>query len=323
MRSEPSPLPVEEAPPVSPETMLDFRAGFWRLADPKITLASMASLFLGTCFAAKDGPLSWSGGSRSRSRASSSSRSPRTRSGEIFDFDSGTDLAVTDEDRSPFSGGKRVLVDGLLTRRQTWAIAGVAYALGAACGLAIVVFRERDVIWLGLAGVALAYFYHAPPLRLSYRGLGEFAVALAYGPLIAMGTYLVQREKVERAGRVGSIPLGLIIVAFLWTCEFPDYLADRDAGKRNLVVRLGRGPCQQSVRRVGRGSSLSALLLPLFGVPWTVTLGAVSVIPASIAARRILINPEFTLQIIPAQALTLVAFLVLPLGSGAGVLLGR
>ena len=37
------------------ETSRDFRAGFWRLADPKISLASMASIFLGTCLAASAG----------------------------------------------------------------------------------------------------------------------------------------------------------------------------------------------------------------------------------------------------------------------------
>jgi len=51
---------VETAPAVERRrTTLDFRAGFWRLADPKITIASMAPIFLGTWFSAKDGPLSW------------------------------------------------------------------------------------------------------------------------------------------------------------------------------------------------------------------------------------------------------------------------
>ena len=38
-----------DVPPTS------FRAGLWRLADPKISLASMASIFLGTCAAAAAG----------------------------------------------------------------------------------------------------------------------------------------------------------------------------------------------------------------------------------------------------------------------------
>ncbi len=47
-----------QPPPVASPPRLDLAAGIWRLADPKITLASMASLFLGTCAAARDGPLS-------------------------------------------------------------------------------------------------------------------------------------------------------------------------------------------------------------------------------------------------------------------------
>ena len=33
--------------------------GVWRLVDPKITMASVASLFLGAAAAARAGPLSW------------------------------------------------------------------------------------------------------------------------------------------------------------------------------------------------------------------------------------------------------------------------
>ena len=148
-------------------------AGIWRLADPKISLR-LAS------------PRCSSAPARPRAR----DRLPRrwlavtvvgifaievakNASGEVFDFDFGTDLAVAPEDRSPFSGGKRVLVDGLLTRRETATVAAVCYAAGAACGLAIVFLREPGVLWLGVAGMACAYFYQAPPLFLSYRGLGK------------------------------------------------------------------------------------------------------------------------------------------------------
>ncbi len=68
--------------------------------------------------------------------------------------------------------------------------------------------------------------YHAPPFKLSYRGLGELAVALGYGPLIAIGTYLVRRGHVTSEVLFVSPPLGLLIGAFLWINEFPDYAAD-------------------------------------------------------------------------------------------------
>lgn len=147
----------------------------------------------------------------------------KNASGEVFDFDSGTDLAVAAEDRSPFSGGKRVLIDALLTRRQTISIAAVSYLIGIAAGLVIVAYREPQILWLGVVGVALAYFYHAPPFKLSYRGLGELAVGLCYGPLITSGTYLVQLGTVTLEPILVSTLLGLLIAAFLWINEFPDY----------------------------------------------------------------------------------------------------
>ena len=217
----------------------DLVRGVWRLADPTISLASLASMFLGACAAAAAGPLAW-GWLALTVLGIVALETAKNASGEIFDYDSGTDLRVAPEDRSPFSGGKRVLVDGVLTRRQTTTVAAVGYALGVGAGLVISWLREPAVLWIGLVGVVAAYSYHGPPLRLSYRGLGELAVALCYGPLICAGTYLVQRGEVTAEVWWLSVPLGLLIAAFLWINEVPDAAADRASGKYTLVVRTGR-----------------------------------------------------------------------------------
>jgi 1,4-dihydroxy-2-naphthoate octaprenyltransferase len=199
--------------------MRRFWVGLWRLADPKISLASFAAMFLGACAAARDGALSW-GWLALTVLGIFCIEVAKNASGEIIDFDSGTDQAVALEDRSPYSGGKRVLLDRLLTRRQTIAISAVSYLLGIVVGLIIVLYREPRIFWLGVAGVGLALFYHMPPLKLSYRGLGELAVGLSYGPLITAGTYLVQRGTVTLDVILLSAVLGLLIAAFLWINEF-------------------------------------------------------------------------------------------------------
>jgi 1,4-dihydroxy-2-naphthoate octaprenyltransferase len=299
----------------------NFTAGFWRLADPKISLASMASIFLGTCAAAADGPIHWAWLAATIAGIFAIEVG-KNASGEVFDFDSGTDLAVAEGDRSPFSGGKRVMVDGLLTRGQTWLIAAVSYALGAAVGLLIALWREPSVLWLGLVGGACAFLYHAPPVRLSYRGLGELAVALCYGPLICAGTYLVQRGQVTAPVLCLSLPLGLLVGAFLWINEFPDYLADRASGKNNLVVRLGRPLASRVFSGILAWAFLLLLFLPAVGVPSRVWLAAAAAPPAFSAARRLMAHPESTPQIIPAQARTLLAFVLYAIGGGIGLLLG-
>ena len=286
--------------------------GIWRVADPKITLASAASLLLGLCAAGRDGPISW-GWAAATVFGIFLLEAAKNASGELFDWDSGADQRIAPENRSPFSGGKRVLVDGLMSRGETAMMAFAFYALAAAVGLAIGA-REPRVVWLGLIGASIAYFYHAPPLRLSYHGLGELAVALAYGPLIAAGAYLVQRGTVSRSLIEAAIPLGLLIAAFLWINEFPDFEADRAAGKRTLVVRLGR-----------RSASLWFAAIVFVAFALAAALGAwggfLGMPLALRAARRLRASPEVTAAIIPAQAWTLFSFVLFAIGEGLWMLL--
>ena len=139
----------------------DFLAGFWRLADPKITLAS---IFLGACLAAADGEIhaAWLA---LTVFAFFAIEVAKNASGDIYDYE--TDVAVAAADRTDFSGGKRVLVDGLLSVRQTWAIAIVFYALGIAAGIAIVLWREPLAAWPGIIGLLLAWSYNGPPGRFA------------------------------------------------------------------------------------------------------------------------------------------------------------
>ena len=117
------------------------RDGFWRLADPKISITSAASMAIGAALAAGEPGFSWSW-LLVLGLALFCMEVAKNAWGDVYDYDSGTDLAVRPEDRTDFSGGKRVLVDAILTRRQTWAIAfGFAFA-GLALGLSLIHISE-------------------------------------------------------------------------------------------------------------------------------------------------------------------------------------
>ena len=295
-------------------------AGFWRLADPKISLASFAGMAMAALFAAADDALAV-GWLALTVIGIFCIEVGKNASGEVVDFDSGADQAVAAADRSPFSGGKRVLVDGLLTRRQCWLIASLFFAAGITIGLIIVALRDSRVLSFGVMGVALAWYYHGGSVRLAYRGLGEMAVALAYGPLVVCGTYLVQTGYLSAALIHASVALGLLVAAFLWINEFPDYLADSAAGKRNLVVRLGR---EQGITFYIAIVATAYLLLTIAavaiegaqGMLW----GLTGILPAVYAIVRLMGADDETARIIPAQAASLVSFLLMAVGSGAGYL---
>lgn len=294
-----------------------FRTGLYRLADPKITLASVASMVLGTGLATTAGDID-AGWLALAFLAVFCLEVAKNASGEVFDWDSGDDQAVAEEDRSPFSGGKRVLVDGLMTRREVSATAAIGYAAGIAIGLTIAALREPRVLWIGVAGVALAWGYHAPPLKLSYRGLGELAVAIAYGPLVLSGTYLVLRRDLPLAVVLAGIPLGLAIAAFLWINEFPDRKADALASKRTLVVRLGPARAARGFALLLGAAYATLGALPLVGWPPGVLTGFAGLPVAMAAAARVLETQE-TRRIVPAQAWTLFSFLLMSGGSAVGV----
>lgn len=277
-------------------------------------------MFLGACAAATLGPLDyfWLGATVLGILLIEVGKNA---SGEVFDF--AADTAVGDEDRSPFSGGKRVLVDGLLTRRQTAGVALLGFGGGLAIGLWIAAAREPRILLIGAIGAACAYFYNGAPVRLAYRGLGELAVGTCYGPLIFAGTVLVQRHELPWTLLAVSLPLGLLIAAFLWICEFPDYLADRSAGKRNLVVRLGRRRASIVFPFLFAAAAVGMAALLWAGAPRGAALGLAFVLPAIPAAATLIRFPESTPRIVPAQALTLVSFISYSIASGLGLLFLR
>lgn len=299
----------------------DFRRALWRLADPKISLTSVASIYLGVSVAAVEGHFSavWL---LITLLAFFAVEVAKNAWGDVFDYDSGADQGVAPEDRTPFSGGKRVLVDGLITRRQTWAIAAVFTLAGLLLGLAIVLLREPAALWIGAVGLVLGWSYHGPPLRLVYRGLGELDVVICYGPLIALSAYLIQAHALSWPVFWLSLPLGLIIAAFLWVNEFPDAPSDRSVGKRNLVVVLGRPAAARVLPLIYLVALAILLLLPLAGLPVTVWLGAIAMVPAAVACVWVWRAPETFHRTRPVQPAALLSFLLYSAGAGTGVLLG-
>lgn len=296
-----------------------FWTGVWRVVDPKITLASAASLLLGTSAAARDGSLHV-GFLLLTVLGIFFLEAAKNMSGELFDWDSGTDARVSEEDRSPFSGGKRVLVDHLMTRGQVIAVALVLYALGGVVGV-LIALHEPRVLWLGLAGAAIAFFYHAPPFKLSYRGLGELAVLLAYGPMILCGAYLVQRGELPWWLLHLATPLGVMIAAFLFINEMPDARADAASGKRTLVVRLGRERAARVFALFPLVAFAYQVALPLLApVSVGVWLGLAG-LPFAVAAARRVWTARCTADLVPAQGWTLIAFLLLAVGGGIGMLI--
>jgi 1,4-dihydroxy-2-naphthoate octaprenyltransferase len=157
---------------------------------------------------------------------------------DVFDTTSGADRANVNP--TQFSGGSRVVLYGLLSLRTIALMSLGFYAAGIAIGVGLAAARGWDLLWLGVAGALLSFFYTAPPLRLVHRGLGEIVVALGFGPIMALGAYFVQAQEYDLEPLLASIPVGILIALVLYVNEVPDRPADAAAGKRTLPVRLSK-----------------------------------------------------------------------------------
>ena len=122
----------------------------------------------------------------------------------------------------------RVLVSGL-----------IALGLGTLLGVFVAVSGGWLVIVIGLIGVLAAYFYSGNPKGLSSLALGEFVCFFIFGPLLTIGSYMVQTGHLDRIVYIYSISLGLLATAFIHLNNMRDTESDAPAGKLTLASLLG------------------------------------------------------------------------------------
>jgi 1,4-dihydroxy-2-naphthoate octaprenyltransferase len=225
---------------------------------------------------------------------------------------------------TPFSGGSRVILENLLSARWVFWAATICFSAAVLIGLYLILNGRPYVALIGLLGLIAGLFYSVNPLQFMSRGLGEITIFFAFGPLITWGTYYVLSGRLTGPTFLLGFPLGFLITAIIWINEFPDYQADKAAGKRNLVVRWGLAPSRWIYGLL--------MLLPfpflLFltgvqGLTAWILLGWLA-LPLALKGIGILWrehnNPE---KIVPAQALTIQTHLALGLLMVLGLLLSH
>ncbi|MBK8235435.1 MAG: prenyltransferase [Deltaproteobacteria bacterium] len=141
---------------------------------------------------------------------------------------------------TPFSGGSRVLVDGLLDapRLRAAAIAAAIALVGHAGLLASVWHRPLALVAAG-AALLLLLAYSYGPLRLSYRGGGELAQGLGLGAVLPAFAYAMQAGSLDGLSPLMLLPTILLGIAGNIVTALPDEPADRLADKRSWPVRVG------------------------------------------------------------------------------------
>jgi 1,4-dihydroxy-2-naphthoate octaprenyltransferase len=158
---------------------------------------------------------------------------------DYYDFRHLVDVFAADG-RNPYTGGSGLLSSGLIQPKTMQRVFIAFYIIAIAAGVFLGVIRGPFILLLLAIGFFCAYFYTAPPIRFGYRGLGELAQLVCFGPGIGIGAYFVQAQQISWEAFWGTLPFGLMLFSMITINEIPDFFEDRRGGKLNLVARFGR-----------------------------------------------------------------------------------
>lgn len=160
-------------------------------------------------------------------------------SGEVYDIRE--DRLAQSLGKNPFSGGSQVLVKNLIPGGKVKILIRAVILLALAIGIILQFYFKTGgwTLFLGVSGMICGLFYSKPPLRWVSRGLGEIFIAYSFGLLAVLSGFYIQASRFDILALFVSLPVACTVANIILINEYPDYPADKEAAKINLLVRLG------------------------------------------------------------------------------------
>ncbi len=199
-------------------------------ARPRTLPAAVVPVAVGTAAAVGEGSLTWwrAGAAMVVSLA--------LQVGVNYANDYSDGVRGTDDVRV---GPVRLVASRLKAPAEVKRAAFIAFGVAGVAGLALAIAVGPELILVGAAAIAAAWFYTGGPKPYGYLGLGELFVFVFFGLVAAAGSTSVQLERLTGWSVVVGVPVGLLAVALLVVNNLRDIPSDDIAGKRTLAVRLG------------------------------------------------------------------------------------
>ncbi|MGF7119573.1 prenyltransferase [Methanobacterium oryzae] len=198
---------------------------------------------------------------------------------------------------SQFAGGSGILVENpeLRTFAKWFSITLLSLSLILAAIFTFIFSYSIFFFLFVVFGNFLAFFYAAPPIRLSYNGLGEIAT-ISIGFLMPAMGYLTLMGTINMPFVIFSIPLLLYQLLFINAVQIPDMEGDKLGGKKTWIVKRGRLFGFKTIAIAGSLATLSFLVLSLTKLyPASINfniIAFISILPLSLAILSYLKKSE-------------------------------
>jgi 1,4-dihydroxy-2-naphthoate polyprenyltransferase len=180
-------------------------------------------------------------------------------------------------------GGERTALEWFL-----FASGLACFLLIAPIGLWLVSRAGLPLLWLGLLGVAGAYFYTGEPFNYKRRGLAVVLVFFLMGVLMIAGSHFAIAHRFSIDAVWSSIPISALVSLLLLSNELRDAEDDARHGIRTLTVRIGYEhgvTLYYALIALAYGSALGLWVGGLLPHPYFV-LASIAALPAPLGYLR-------------------------------------
>ena len=218
---------------------------------------------------------------------------------DYWDFKRGID---TKTKRTPMSGGTGVLPEGLLKPKSVYNAGILFLVVGGLIGGYFVVLHGVVIGVILAFAIMSIYFYST---KIVNWGLAEVFVAVK-GTLVVMGTYYIQNSELTDVVILSGIVVGALSSLVLFVASFPDHDADKEQGRRTLVILFGRQKATSIFYIfliVSYGIIIVCAAMSIIPVFCLISLAAIPVAVSSIRKLKLSISDED--KLIPAMKSTL------------------
>jgi 1,4-dihydroxy-2-naphthoate octaprenyltransferase len=126
------------------------------------------------------------------------------------------------------------------TPKQLLRVIIIFLAIAASLGAIVLYYRGITVVVIAAITFIMGFFYSCPPLKLSYRGLGDLTIGIIFGPLLMIGIYFASCGQINNSIVISSLPVGFLVMNVIFTHSILDRKADEAVGKKTFATLLDK-----------------------------------------------------------------------------------
>lgn len=132
------------------------------------------------------------------------------------------------------------IISGLFEPHQVMKIALTYLLIATIMGIILYIWERPLILILGMLSALISFEYTGPPLKYKYKGLGELAVFIMWGPIMFLGAYYAQTKIFTINSLIVSFPVGLLVAAVLLIDGIRDYEYDKSVNIKTLPIIIGK-----------------------------------------------------------------------------------